>query len=404
MSDTPDNLSFNEYNDTSWRARVEKELRGKSYDDHLLWKSLDGFEIDAWQNTLPSPLASVPPLRTPWRIMEPIYTESAQEANKLALDALMEGAEAVWFFKGFLGAAAEVACKGIDTDVAPVFIKGGNIHDPFHKLLKHGEEVIHLPEGHVEFNGKRFRERGATVVEEVAFLLAQAIEVGEQKGFGSSIVFHTGVGNAFLTEIGKIRALRWLWKSIQAKEGISHSETTVVASNLCFNYAQNDEHTNVLRASSSTLSAVLGGAQYIMIEPWNRKWKPDDGFSRRISRNIQILQKEEGRLDKNLNPADGSYFIEHLTTVIAHSAWTKVQAILAAGGFSKYAQSGALKSDLLSSSATLIQAFHEGDQTLLGVSKYRPGDATPEAQIESSEYVLLPPVISLAHELQNQSS
>lgn len=400
MSNTPETLPFISDSTESWKARVEKELKGKSFEDHLIWKSSEGFEIEAWQNTLPSPLASLPPLESPWKILEPIYATDAQTANSLALDALMHGAEGIWFYKSFMGAAAEVAGKVVDTKVAPVFVRGGNCIDPFRNLLKHGENQS-IPEGvTLLLSGKRLRERGAGVVDEVAFLITQAIEIGNNAGFETPMLFHTGVGNAFLTEIGKLRALRWLWSSVLANEGKPLQSPSILASNLSITYAQNDEHTNILRATSAAMSSVLGGAQMVMTEPWNKGWKEDDAFSRRISRNIQTLLKEEGRLDKNLNQADGSYFIEHLTTVIATQAWKKVQHIEQAGGFTAYALAGTLRSYLEASGEHIRNSFLHGDRVLLGVNKFLPNEVKKEAEAKSSAYKLLPDVLSLPYEVQ----
>ena len=43
-----------------WRQRVEKELKGKSFEDFLVWKSIDGFQIEAWSNQLPGQLCQTP--------------------------------------------------------------------------------------------------------------------------------------------------------------------------------------------------------------------------------------------------------------------------------------------------------------------------------------------------------
>ncbi|NQV52515.1 MAG: hypothetical protein HQ500_04995 [Flavobacteriales bacterium] len=404
MSITPETLPFISDSTESWKARVDKELKGKSFEDHLIWESSEGFEMEAWQNSLPSPLANIPPLQGPWKIIEPIYATDAQTANGLALDALMHGAEGIWYYKGFLGAAAEVACKGIDTKIAPVFIRDGNCIDPYRQLLKLGEKSSASLDATSLLNGKRLRERGAGVVDEVAFLLAQAIETGNSVGFEAPMLFHSGVGNAFLTEIAKLRALRWLWSSVLANEGKTAQSPLILASNLSIAYAQNDEHTNILRATSSAMSSILGGAQMVMTEPWNKSWKENDTFSRRISRNTQTLLKEEGRLDKNLNQADGSYFIEHLTTIIATEAWKKVQGIEAAGGFTAYALKGTLRSDLETSAQEIRNAYLNGDRVILGVNMFLPDEVKKEAKTEQSAYQLLPEVLSLPYEVQTAQS
>ena len=56
-------------------------------------------------------------------------------------------------------------------------------------------------------------------------------------------------------------------------------------------------------------------------------YKKDDDFSRRISRNVQIILKEESYFDKVVDPAAGSYYIENLTDSIAEHAWKLFQSV-----------------------------------------------------------------------------
>lgn len=387
----------------AWRTRVERELKGKSYDDHLVWNSLEGFKIESWQESSSGTTVAPPPLKESWKIVEPIYDNDAQDANKRALDALMNGAEAVWFHKSFKGAAAAVASQGIDTSIAPVFIQGGNCIDPYRALLKGTDEGPHTSDN-VELNGLRLRERGANIIEEAAYMLAMALEYCEENGFDQPIFFHTGIGEAFLTEIAKLRALRTLWAGIMKNEGKEAFSPQIIATNLSITYARNDEHSNLLRATSSAMSAVIGGASFVKIQPWDIKWKDPSSFSQRISRNIQTLLKEEGRFDKNLNPADGSYLIENLTALLLEKIWLKVQDILQSGGFSEYARTGILKESIEKQRDQLRSEYAEEKRVLLGVTKYPPSTPVQETQPEASKYALLPDELHLPSTISSASS
>ena len=391
-------FAFDADTKTAWKSRVEKELKGKSFEDHLIWKSLDGFEIESFQNTLPTPMPT-PPLRsTPWKALEGIYATDAQAANREALNALNLGAESIWFHKSFLGAAAEVATKGIDQSIAPVFIRGNSMVDPFKDLLKTGNASGSF-DGSLLLNGSRYRERGAGPIMEGALLLASGIACLEKGVDAKHITFQLGYGSAFLTEIAKTRAFRWLWAATLRQHGVERPDMNLIGVNLTQHYPINDEHTNILRASSAAMAAVIGGADYVMLRRWDGHWKKDDGFSQRLTRNIHNLMKEEGRLDKNLNPADGSYFIEHLTLRLAREMWSEVQGILRAGGFSSYALSGSLKQSLTNDREQLIQAYRDGSRVLLGVNKYPPSEFKQEPAPEASTYTLLPDYCHLPTEI-----
>lgn len=384
-----------------WRQRVEKELKGKSFEDFLVWKSIDGFQIEAWSNQLPGQLCQLRPLESPWKLLELVNNQDAQLANKSALHALMNGAEAVWFTKSFHGAAKEVATNGIDEKIAPVFISGNTICDPYHSLLKHGAQDEIKASTTQVINGHRLRERGCSVIQEIAFMLAQAIELCDTIGFDSSLYFKTGVGSGYLTETSKIRAIRWLWASALSLKNEGATNPSVIAQNLCIGYSKNDEHNNILRATTSALAGISGGAQFVGITPWDLGWNDSNEFSSRITRNIQNLLKDEARLSANLNPADGSFFIENLTTALAKKSWELVQTIIDYGGFSKYALDGKLAESIETERQRLVDAYKSQERILLNVNKYGSTKIEPENRPNYSSYKLLPDYLFLPTEIES---
>ena len=400
MANALDSSNFSASTTDIWKARVEKELKDKSFNDFLIWNSLDGFEIEAWQNMPPTIQCQLPPLNSPWLLMSLISEQDAQTANKSALMELMTGSQSIWFTKSFQGAAEAVITNGIDQSVASVFIAGNTICDPYHTLLKTGQiskkDFAHKM---VLFDGNRLRERGCNIVQEIALLISQAIEWSSINGFDSEIYFKVANGSGYLSEISKIRALRWLWTSILKRENSRVINPKIIAANLNIGYSKSDEHTNILRATTAAMSAISGGSQYIMIQPWDQEWKERNEFSSRISRNIQNLLKDESHMAANLNPADGSYFIENLTTAIAEKAWTIIQDIEVKGGFTNYATSGGLKNDIVQSRNQLTEAFASDSKVLLNANKYKSEDQVAEVNPNKSSYQLLPSYLHLPTEI-----
>lgn len=375
-----------------WKKRVEKELKGESFEDHLVWKSQEGFEQPSYEHDLPSPLPQLVPRKEAWKIIEPIFEGDALTANKHALSALNAGAEGIWFNKAFLGAAAQVASKEIINEVAPVFIKGGNVIDVF-KPLFNNKDIVKAGASndcYYLLDGGCYRDRGATLTAEIAYLLSSAISLLDQGVQPEKILFKSAYGSAFLSEIAKTRALRWLWASLLAHRSLSISNPFILATNLNHHYPKADEHNNILRATSSAISAIIGGADLLMITPWNHHWHQRDEFSTRISRNIQLLLKEESRLDKNLNPADGAYFIESMTQKMAKVIWDKTRTILKAGGFNQFVLSRQLLDELTKMRTNLIFTYKENENTLLGINKYPPAIVPEEQAPPFTKYELLP--------------
>lgn len=395
---------FEKIGHAEWRAQVDKELKGKPYEDFLVWRSIEGFDMESWQDQLPEMVPNLINSKEPWKAIEYINEQNATEANSKALASLMAGAEGVWFEKSFRGAAAEVAMKSIDQSYAPVFIKHETLLDFFGPTLKDGTQPVSADGDTLLLRGERLRERGATVIQEVALMLSQGIEALANIKSPSNILFSTGLGSSYLTELSKIRAFRWLWSSALMAEGHDAVNPEMIATNLTNEYSKTDEYTNVLRATSAGLAGAIGGATYIMIKPWDHHFSESSDFSSRITRNIQNLMKDEGRMDKNLNPSDGSFFIENLTSKIAELAWSEVQRIEKLGGFSSYVKSKQLLTDLDASRNEKLEAFTNSESILLGANKYPPVRPEDEPLIKGSEYQYLPDVVSLSYSLSKEEA
>ncbi len=72
----------------------------------------------------------------------------------------------------------------------------------------------------------------------------------------------------------------------------------------------------MLRATTEAMSAAIGGCEVINVSPYDSIFKTSDSFSLRIARNIQLLMKHESYIDKVVDPAAGSYYLESLTDSI----------------------------------------------------------------------------------------
>jgi methylmalonyl-CoA mutase len=82
-----------------------------------------------------------------------------------------------------------------------------------------------------------------------------------------------------------------------------------------------DPYLNILRLTTEAMAAILGGCNSLLIKPYDAWYKEPGSFSERISRNIQIILKEESYFDRVVDPAAGSYYIESLTDALMEQAW-----------------------------------------------------------------------------------
>ncbi len=90
------------------------------------------------------------------------------------------------------------------------------------------------------------------------------------------------------------------------------------------NTSTHDPYTNLLRATTEAMSAAIGGADTMLVEP--------HGYDAHLAINVQRILAEEAHLDAVADPAGGSYYIEAITDALAREAWTQFQALEAARG------------------------------------------------------------------------
>lgn len=186
-------------------------------------------------------------------------------------------------------------------------------------------------------------ECGASATEELAIMVSSA--VAYLKGLSENgltideaapyFQFSLTSGSNFFMEIAKFRAARRLWAQIvSACDGNPHKAPFVVhVSCQHFNKTIHDPYVNMLRATTETFAAMLGGVNSIHTAPFDEVFSQTDDFSRRIARNTQIVLDEESHANEVIDPAGGSWYIENLTNNLASEAWNLFQKIEGLGGF-----------------------------------------------------------------------
>ena len=443
MTDKDQKL-FNEFPPVSteaWEATIQADLKGKDYERALVWKTYEGIPVRPYYragnlegldylNALPGEFPFVRGNRksgNDWFIRQDIVVNDPAEANKKALTVLGKGVTSLGFcfscntkvtkeylavlLKDICLESAEVnlvclcgscrcaqsfaefaAASFKNTDAIP----GSASNDPIGLFALTGKleagafdalkEAIHqttaLPRFRViTVNAVSFANSGASLVQELAFALAQGVEyltrlteaglsVDEVAG---NIKFNFGIGNNYFMEIAKLRAARLLWAQIvkaynpnddEAARLIAHSTTN------SYNKTVYDPYVNMLRTQTEAMSAVLGGADSITVLPFNAIFGETTEFSERIARNQQILLKEEAHLDKIADPGAGSYYIENLTASLAEQAWSLFLQVQDKGGFVQAFRDGFIQAEIKAMAAKRDANLALRRENLLGVNQF----------------------------------
>ena len=88
---------------------------------------------------------------------------------------------------------------------------------------------------------------------------------------------------------------------------------------------QRDPYVNLLRNTVAVFAAGVAGADSITSVPFDIMLGPPDAFSRRIARNTALILQEEAHLNRVIDPAGGSWFLDRLTCEIAEEGWKVFQ-------------------------------------------------------------------------------
>lgn len=203
----------------------------------------------------------------------------------------------------------------------------------------------HLPNVQlVTVNGTIFRNTGSGIVSELAFSMAMATDYLTyltDKGHDIDEIaprfrFHFGIGSDYFMEIAKFRAARYLWSKIANAYGINDANATkthIYTSNASWNKTLFDPYVNMLRTTTESMSAILGGVNSLSVSPFNEVFEKPTPFSERIARNQQLILKGESFFDKVADPASGSYYIENLTAELIQKAWDLFLQVDEKGGY-----------------------------------------------------------------------
>ncbi len=247
------------------------------------------------------------------------------------------------------------------------------------ELFKTGE---HLPRFQlITIHAHLFHNAGGGIVSELAFALAmgaQYLSYLTDNGItadeaASKIRFHFAVGSEYFMEIAKFRAFKLLWSKIVNAYGISNAESALAhihVSNSLWNKTVYDPYVNMLRTTTETMSAIIGGINSMTVLPFDKVFSQGNDFSQRIARNQQLILKEESYFDKVVDPAAGSYYIENLTGELINHAWNLFLETEEQGGYINAFKKGFIQKKIQAEAAEKDRNMAFRKQSVLGVNQY----------------------------------
>lgn len=245
--------------------------------------------------------------------------------------------------------------------------------------------------GSVSVDASAYHEAGANAVQELAIALATGVaylrELGERgldaEPVANKLHIHLGIGENFFMELAKFRAIKSLWAQVLRAFGVSTQDQRIRlhARSGLRNKTRRDRHVNLLRLTSEALAAALAGVDSICLPAFDAPLGPSDAFSRRLSRNLQLILQEEAQLTHLIDPAGGAWHIKTLTDQLARRAWARFQDIEARGGMLAALQSGVIQAEIAAVAERRRHDLATGEAILVGANAYaNEAESLPAAQ------------------------
>ena len=273
-------------------------------------------------------------------------------------------------------------------DILKEFIARGTYIFPPLPSLRLVTDVIEFCTGRlprwnfINVCGYHMREAGSTLVQEVAFGLADAIAYVQAvldrgvavDAFAPRFAFNFTAGTNVLEEAAKFRAMRRLWARIMrerfgAREPASWAFRTGAGSGASGLTAQQPEN-NIVRVTLHALAAILGGAQSLHTAAYDEALAlPTEKSVDLALRTQQVLAYESGLADV-VDPLGGSFHVEALTDRIEADARALIGEIERRGGMVPAIESGWVQQQIADAAWEHQRQIESGERALVGVNRF----------------------------------
>jgi methylmalonyl-CoA mutase N-terminal domain/subunit len=300
-------------------------------------------------------------------------------------------------------------------------LRGTNINDPIHAGIVYGtpefpnELARRANQDLIEFGlqhtlkwhpctpcGYDMRDMGIDTIQEVAFVLANAVEYygdaianrGLKMDEMRPMVFSMSAESDFFENVCKFRAVRRMWARI-AKERLGATNPRAQACRIGIRTAGNSIYpqkpiNNTARITLQMLSAVLGGVQSIDPSGIDEPFGLPSEESRVFELDAQHIITHEANVPLTADPLGGSYYVESLTNEIEARVTRLLDEIDAEGGMWECLESGWLKRQFDETTVRIHSEIDSGERLIVGVNAFQGEDGPISELIRESAYKVPP--------------
>ncbi len=237
----------------------------------------------------------------------------------------------------------------------------------------------------ISISGYHMQEAGATLVQELAFTLADGkeyVQTAIARGmdvddFAGRLSFFFAIGMNFFMEAAKLRAARFLWHRIMSEFAPKKPRQPDAAHPLPdlgrVSLQEQDPYNNIVRTA---YEAMCGGAGRHPVAAHQlastRRWRCRPSSPSRIARNTQLILQNETGVTKVVDPLAGSLLRREADRrADRRRRRALIDEVEAMGGMTKAVASGMPKLRIEEAAARRQAAVDRGDEVIVGVNKFR---------------------------------
>ena len=320
--------------------------------------------------------------------------------DKMSVSMTMNGA-VLPVLAGYIVAAEEQGVSleklsgTIQNDILKEFMVRNTYIYPPEPSMRIVSDIIHftskkMPKfNSISISGYHMQEAGASLVQELAFTIADGLEyirAASKKDllvddFAPRLSFFFAIGMNFFMEAAKLRAARYLWSEWTKKLFNCQNPKSQMLRTHCqtsgASLQEQDPYNNIIRTTIEALAATLGGTQSLHTNSFDEAIGLPTEFSAKIARNTQLILQHESGITDTVDPLAGSYFVENMTKQLIDKANILIEKIEDMGGMTVAVIEGFPKSEIEISATKRQAKIDSGEQVIVGVNKFKSDEQDP---------------------------
>ena len=286
------------------------------------------------------------------------------------------------------GVASDKIMGTVQNDLLKEFIARGTYAFPPQPSVKIAVDIMEYCKDNVpkwnpiSVSGYHIREAGSTAVQELAFMIADAIEylqVAQSRSLDieqicKRVSFFFAVHNNFFEEISKYRAARRIWANIlrndfnvkddNACKFRVHSQTGGVT------LTAQQPLNNIVRTTMQAMAGVLGGTQSLHTNSFDEALGLPTEASATVALRTQQILANETEVADSIDPLAGSYLVENLTDEIEKKVYEYLKIIKNKGGMIKCIEENYIQEEIETSAFNFQIELEKKERIVVGVNDF----------------------------------